>query len=165
MEDRGAEVLVAVHLGARGHQHVFGEADASQAVVGALHSFDRSFIALRHDHHQVHVAVIGRRAPGVRAEKPDLFGLKFRHEPLCGRLKQSVVERFHGLFLTDGAGACKPRKFSGLILPDPTAPCRQGFSRACRSCTGPNRYESMRGVGKTSRSNLRRRLERALSRL
>ena len=65
----------------------------------ALGAADGCFVAVRHDHQQVNIAVRVRLAPRVRAEEPDLLRLKFRHELLRGRLKQIFVERFHGLFL------------------------------------------------------------------
>jgi len=63
-------------------QHVFGETDSAQASLSALHAANGAFIAERHNDHQVHIAVLARRAPGVRAEKPDLLGLKFRFQSL-----------------------------------------------------------------------------------
>lgn len=70
----------------------------------ALRAVDRGLIAVRHNDEQVNVAVIVRIAPGVRTIQPDLLGLKFRHQPLRGCLKQGVVERFHKFFLPQYTG-------------------------------------------------------------
>ena len=69
------------------YQHVFGEADAAQTSLGALHPADGAFVAGRHNDHQIHVAVFGRRAPGVRAEQPDLLRLKsaFSRSSACSK--------------------------------------------------------------------------------
>ncbi len=62
-------------------QHVLGEGDSAQASLGALHPADGPFVAARHNHHQVHIAVFSRPAPGVGAEQPDLLRLKFGFQP------------------------------------------------------------------------------------
>ena len=69
-----------------------------------LRAADGRFVAVGNDYQQVNVAVVIRIAPSVRTEQPDLFGLKFRHKPLRCRLKQTVVERFHGFFLAHDIG-------------------------------------------------------------
>ena len=56
---------------------------------------DGRLVAVRHDNKEVNVTVIVWLAPGMRAIKPDLFGLEFRYEPSCGYFKQVLVERFH----------------------------------------------------------------------
>ena len=75
----------------------------------ALGTADGRFVAVRHDDKEVNVTVVVRVAPGMRAIQPDLLGLKLRHEPLSGRLKQSISKHFHDRFLTDGVGEGKPR--------------------------------------------------------
>ena len=69
----------------------------------ALRAVDGRLVAVRHDNKKVNIAVVMRMAPCVRAEQPDLIRLKFRHQPLRRRLKQTVVERFHGFVLSRDA--------------------------------------------------------------
>ena len=69
----------------------------------ALRAVNGGFVAVRHDNQKINIAVVMRIAPRVRAEQPDLIRLKFRHQPLRRRLKQTVVERFHGFFLSQDA--------------------------------------------------------------
>lgn len=107
VKQRRTQVFVTIHLGARGNEHVFGKTNPTQAAVSASHPLDAAFVATRHDDHQIHIAVFARRAPGVRAEHPDLFGLKFRHEPLRGCLKQIVVKGFHDANITKFRPRCK----------------------------------------------------------
>ena len=95
-------MLVAIHFAPRPHQHVGGHGQPAEAFLGALVASNRALVALWQNHHQVHIAVLGGRAPGVRAEQPDLLRLKFRHQPLCGCLEQIGVERFHGFVLARG---------------------------------------------------------------
>ena len=75
----------------------------------ALGTADGRFVAVRHDDKEVNVTVVVRVAPRMRAIQPDLLGLKLRHEPLSGRLKQSISKHFHDRVLTDGVGEGKPR--------------------------------------------------------
>src|SRR5450759_416663 len=82
MREGGGQMPVAVKFRAGVDQHVFGEADAAQTSLRALHPADGSFVAGRHNDHQVNVAVFIGRAPGVRTEQPDLFRLKFRDQLL-----------------------------------------------------------------------------------
>jgi len=70
-------MFVAVNLGAGWHKHVFGESHSSQAAVGALHPPDCLLAALPDYHHQIHVAVIGWRAPSMGTEQIDFLRLKF----------------------------------------------------------------------------------------
>lgn len=72
--------------------------------MGALGAANRCFVAVRHDDKEINIAIVMRIAPCVRPEQPDLIRLKFRHEPLRCRLKQGVVERFHGFFLSQAIG-------------------------------------------------------------
>ena len=75
----------------------------------ALGTADGRFVAVRHDDKEVNATVVVRVAPGMRAIQPELLGLKLRHEPLSGRLKQSISKHFHDRFLTDGVDEGKPR--------------------------------------------------------
>ena len=99
VKQRCPQMFVAVNLGARGDNHILRHPQSAQTTVRALRAADGLLIAVGNDNEQINVAVVMRRAPGVRAEQPDLLRLKFRHELLRGRLKQIFVERFHGLFL------------------------------------------------------------------
>lgn len=85
-------MFVAVQLSTGGHNHIFGHFKSAQATVRPLCAPDRGFLAAPHHHHQVDVTVFVGRAPGVRAKKPDLLGLKLRHEPLLDGLQQVLVE-------------------------------------------------------------------------
>jgi hypothetical protein len=60
-----------------------------------LRAPDGRLVAVRHNNKEINVTVIVWFTPGVRAIKPDLLGLKFRHEPPRGCCKQVLVERFH----------------------------------------------------------------------
>jgi hypothetical protein len=97
-----AQVFVTVHLGARGNEDVLCETNPAQTAMSALHSLDAAFFAGRHNDHQVNVAIFSGRTPSMRTEQPDLFRLKFRHQPLSGFLNETVVERSHGFFLARG---------------------------------------------------------------
>ena len=68
---------VAVKFGPGVDQHIFGEADAAQTSLSALHPADGALVAGGYNDHQVHVAVLSGRAPSVRAGEPDLLRLKF----------------------------------------------------------------------------------------
>src|SRR5439155_25305648 len=92
MKQRRGQVLVAVYLGASGHQDVLGKPDACEALVSTLHPLDGTVVAVRNDHHEVHVAVIVWLAPGVRTEQPNLLGVKLLGEPPRGFSKQVVAD-------------------------------------------------------------------------
>src|SRR5882724_7026894 len=63
MEQGGAKVFVAVHFTPCPHQHVGGHGQPPQTFLGALVTPNRALVALGQNHHQVHVAVLGRCAP------------------------------------------------------------------------------------------------------
>lgn len=63
----------------------------------SLRAADGRFVAVGNDDEKVNVAVLMGIAPSVRAVKPDLFGLKFRHQPLRCGFKQILVQRFYDL--------------------------------------------------------------------
>ena len=85
----------AVNLLPGFHQYVLGHPQPTQTTMRSLRAPDGRFVAVRHDNEEINITVIVRFTPGVGAIKPDLFGLKFRHQPLRGSLKQMLVERFH----------------------------------------------------------------------
>ena len=95
MKERCPEVLVPVHFRTGGHEDVLGKAKAAQAAMGALHAAGGPFVALGHNHHQIHVAVLVRRAPGMRAKQPDLLRLELRHQLLRRTVKQVLTQSFH----------------------------------------------------------------------
>ena len=95
MRKGGGQMPVAVKFGPGVDQHVFGKTNSAQASLGALHSADRAFIAGGHDDHQVHIAVFGGRAPSVRAEEPDLFGLKFRFQSFDRLFQKATLNCLH----------------------------------------------------------------------
>ena len=70
-------MFVTVHFPPRSHQHIGGKGQPAQTFLGALVTPDAPLVAGGHNDHQIHIAVFGGRAPGVRAEKPDLLRLKF----------------------------------------------------------------------------------------
>ena len=103
---------------------------------------DRRFVAVRHYHEQVNIAVVVRTAPSVRAVKPDLLGLEFRDQPPRGRLKQVFVERFHVFFLAGAKRKIKPllkmRVFGGSPNRTKEAdPRRVSLALHLHSCVSP----------------------------
>jgi len=76
-------------------QHILGEADSAQASLGALHPADWAFVAARHNHHQVNIAVFSGCAPGVGAEQPNLLRLKFRFQPFNRFFQKSGLNGLH----------------------------------------------------------------------
>ena len=95
MKQGGSQVLVAIDLGAGGDDYILGHTQAAQATMRPLRAADGRFMAFADDDHQIDIAIVSRRAPGVRAEEPDLFGLKFGDQSLRGGFEQIGVERFH----------------------------------------------------------------------
>src|SRR6266516_3967557 len=59
MKQGGAKVFVAVHFSPCSHQHVGGHGQPAQTTLRALVASDGPLVALRQNHHQVHVAVFG----------------------------------------------------------------------------------------------------------
>jgi len=73
---------------------------SGKAALGALVAANGALVALRHDDHQIHVAVLTGLASGVRAEQINFLRPKFRHQSLRGSLEQIFEGHFHGLFLS-----------------------------------------------------------------
>ncbi len=115
MKQGSPQVFVAIHLGARGHEHILGETDAPQATMGALHPLDGAFRALGHDDHEVHIAVVRGRAPSVRAEQPDLFRLKFRFKSFDRFLQKAGLNCLHGMETSVMATDLKARVWTPSI--------------------------------------------------
>ena len=90
-------------------QHIFGEADAAQTAVRALHPADGAFVAGRHNDHQVHIAVFRGRAPCVRAEQPDLLRLKFRFQSFDRFFQKGGLNCLHALKTSIVAATWKVR--------------------------------------------------------
>ena len=88
-------------------QHIFGEADAAQTSLRALHAADGAFVAGWHNDHQVHIAVFRGRAPSVRAEQPDLFRLKFRFQSFDRFFQKAGLNCLHGLKTSIALAALK----------------------------------------------------------
>src|SRR5437773_11322801 len=65
VKEGSAQVFVTIHLGTRGNEHVLRKTDPAQTAMSALHSFDAAFVAVRNNDHQIHVAVVIGRAPGM----------------------------------------------------------------------------------------------------
>jgi hypothetical protein len=65
--------------------------------LGALVAPDRPLVALGQNHHQVHVAVIGRRAPSVRTEQINFLRLKLGFQPLDYIFQKAGLDCFHGV--------------------------------------------------------------------
>jgi len=93
-------------------QHVFGEADSAQTSLSALHPADGAFVAGRHNDHQVHIAVFGGRAPGVRAEQPDLLRLKFRFQSFNRFFQKAGLNCIHDAKTNSMAVDLKARVWS-----------------------------------------------------
>ena len=77
MLDGRAQILVAVKFLARLDKHVLAHLQIAKAVMRALHPAGCPFAAFADHHHQIHVTVVVRNAPCVRAKEPDLLRLKF----------------------------------------------------------------------------------------
>jgi len=115
---------VAVKFGPGVDQHIFGEADAAQASLSALHAADGAFVAGRHNDHQVHIAVFGGRAPSVRAEEPDLLRLKFRFQSFNRFIQNVRLNCLHGVKISTIAVDLK----AGFIQ---TTPCPKFMNWSC----------------------------------
>jgi hypothetical protein len=88
-------------------QHIFGETDAAQASLSALHPADGAFVAGGHNDHQVHIAVFGGGAPRVRAEKPDLLRLKFGFQSFDRFFQKARLNGLHAVKITTLAADLK----------------------------------------------------------
>src|SRR5208282_1061314 len=71
------QILVTIKFLPRLHKHVLAHAKSPQTTMRPLHPANGPIPALRDDHHEVHVAVFMRRAPGVRTKQINLLRLKF----------------------------------------------------------------------------------------
>src|ERR1017187_1299505 len=71
----------AVHLAPCPHQHVNGEWQSPQTKLRPLVAPDGALIAFLQNNHQIHVAVVRRRAPRVRAEQINFLRLKLGFQP------------------------------------------------------------------------------------
>src|ERR1700722_3399838 len=60
-----AQILVPIKFLPRLHKHVLAHPQAAQTTMRSLHPQDGALPAFRDDHHQVHIAVFMRGAPGV----------------------------------------------------------------------------------------------------
>ena len=88
---------IPVELGASLNEHVFAHVQIAEAMVRPLHPLDGPFGAARHDDHEIDVAVVGRRAPGVRTEQINFLRLKFYFQPFNGIFQKAGPNYFHGL--------------------------------------------------------------------
>lgn len=74
-------MFVAVNLRARGDKHVLGKTQPAQTAVRPLHPPNCLLAAVADNDHEIHVAVLGWRAPCVRTEQINLLRLKFGFQP------------------------------------------------------------------------------------
>ena len=89
-------MFVAVNLRTRGHEHVLGKTQPAQTAVCPLHPPDGLLAAVADNDHEIHVAVLGRRAPGVRTEQINLLRLKFGFQPFYCFVQQAFWNGLHG---------------------------------------------------------------------
>ncbi len=102
-------MFVTINLGAGRDQNILGETNPAQTTMGALHSLNVTFLALRYDYHQIHITIVIGSTPGVGTEEPDLFRLKFRHKPLSGSFQQTFIQRLHTRLLAQANRQWKSR--------------------------------------------------------
>src|SRR5665213_1404829 len=107
VKQRGAQMLVAINLGASRHKHVFGKTHSTQTMVGALHPLDVAFFAGGNNDHQIYITVIRRRAPRVRAEQINFLRLKFGFQPFHRCFQKSWRNYFHGTNFIKCNGRCE----------------------------------------------------------
>src|SRR3989442_10601773 len=107
MKQGGAKVFVAVHFAARSHQHVGGHGQPAQTFLGALVASNRALVTARHNDHEVNVAVFIGRAPGVRAEEINRFGLKLGLQTFNDIFQKAGLNCFRGVKASMSATALK----------------------------------------------------------
>jgi hypothetical protein len=95
MKQRGAKVFIAVHFTARSHEHVCGHCQPAQTTLRALVAPDRPLVALRQNHHEVHVTVFIGRSPGVRAEEINFLRLKLGFQPFDYIFQKARLNGLH----------------------------------------------------------------------
>lgn len=83
----------------------------------ALHPLDAAFGAVADDDHQIHIAVVGRGAPGVGAEQINLLRLKLGFQPFDGFFQEALRNGLHISF--DNRASSDPKSLSDLF-------CREG---------------------------------------
>jgi len=98
--DGGAEMPVAVGLGAGLDEDVFAHVHIPEAMMRTLHSFDGTFGAFWHNDHEINVTVFMGRAPGVRAEEIDFLRLKFLFQPFNRFVQKAGLNRLHDIKIT-----------------------------------------------------------------
>lgn len=109
MKQGSPQVFVAVNLSARGNEHVLCETNPAQAAMGALHPLDAALFAVRNNDHQIHIAVVIGRAPGVRTEQINFLRLKFNFQSLDGFFQQTLRNYLHDIEATILAADLKAR--------------------------------------------------------
>src|SRR5262245_30211856 len=92
-----AQMAISVEFGASLGKYVLAHVQIAETVVRPLHPLDGRFRAFRNDDHNVNVAVLMRRTPGVRTEKINLHRLKFLFEPFNGFVQKAGRNSFHGV--------------------------------------------------------------------
>lgn len=112
MKQRGAEVFVAVDFAPRPHHHISRNGEPSETFLGALGALNGSFVAARHNDHEVNVAVFSGRAPSVRTEEINFLRLKLDFQPFKSVVQKVRRNCFHGLKATIMAAALKVRVFA-----------------------------------------------------
>jgi hypothetical protein len=97
----------SVELGASLDKYVLAHVQIAETVVRPLHPLDGTFRTFRNDDHNVNVAVVMRRTPGVRTEKINLYRLKFLFQPFNGFVQKAGRNSFHGVRINITAAALK----------------------------------------------------------
>jgi len=89
VREAAANAPDAIHFAARPNQHVGRNGQPTQTTLRALVAPDGPLVALRQNHHQVHVAIFIGRAPGMRAKQINFLRLKLSFQPLNGFFQQT----------------------------------------------------------------------------
>ena|SRR5215469_5923067 len=100
-------MAVSVELGASLDKYVLAHVQIAETVMRPLHPLGWKFRAFRNDDHNVNVAVVMRRTPGVRTEKINLHGLKFLFQPFNGFVQKAGWKSIHGVRINIMAAALK----------------------------------------------------------
>ena len=79
-----------------------------------LHSLDRAFVALAHDHHQIDVAIFGRGAPRMRAEEINRIRLELRLQAFNDGFQQARGNRSHKRDFTQPSLDCNAGALRGI---------------------------------------------------
>ena len=85
----------SINFGPGKDQNVLGSFQFTQHAVRALGAPKSWLAALTNDDKKIKIAVIGWRAPGMRAEEINCFGAEFVHQTVDGFVEERVGNSFH----------------------------------------------------------------------